>query len=101
MEEWSTWRLLIYALNFGLNVSRFWVLRVFFFFTAVLLPIVWLFPETHGPTILANRAKKMRKEGVVGARAAHEDQHISWGQVISVHILRPAGKLILNDIETP
>ncbi|KLO13139.1 MFS general substrate transporter [Schizopora paradoxa] len=77
---------------------EFWVLRVFFFFTAALLPVVWLFPETHGPTILANRAKKMRKEGVIGARAAHEEHHVSWGQIIAVHILRPAKMLLREPI---
>lgn len=77
---------------------QFWVLRVYFFFTAALLPLVWLLPETHGPTILANRAKKMQKEGKLDARAAQQDQRVIWRQVIAVHIFRPVDMFLREPI---
>ncbi|KLO06595.1 MFS general substrate transporter [Schizopora paradoxa] len=69
---------------------NFWILRMYFIFTACLLPLVLALPETHGPTILANRSKKMRKSGILNARAAHESQHLTVRQIYATHVLRPA-----------
>jgi MFS family permease len=39
-----------------------WTLRICFIFTAALLPFALLLPESHGPTLLARRSKRLREE---------------------------------------
>ncbi|EJC99613.1 MFS general substrate transporter [Fomitiporia mediterranea MF3/22] len=78
--------------------SELWVLRVYFFFVLSLLPVVWLLPETHGPTVLAWRSKKLRKEGMLNACAAHELKHESKKQVFITNIGRPAAMFLREPI---
>ncbi|KAI0750005.1 major facilitator superfamily domain-containing protein [Daedaleopsis nitida] len=73
-----------------------WALRVFFFFTIAIWPLVFLLPETHGPTILAARSKKLRKEGRPNARAAHELKQQTKGELLRIHFGRPA-KMFLTE----
>ncbi|OBZ66361.1 hypothetical protein A0H81_13585 [Grifola frondosa] len=79
-------------------VSHIWVLRVFFFFTIVLWPLVLLLPETHGPTILAARSKRLRKEGHPDAWAAHELKHQTTGELFRIHLGRPAKMFVTEPI---
>ena len=69
--------------------SGLWVVRVHFFFAIACWPLVLLLPETHGPTILSKRAKRMRAEGHENARAAHQIHKESRKQILQKHILRP------------
>ncbi|KAL5494652.1 hypothetical protein ACEPAI_113 [Sanghuangporus weigelae] len=75
-----------------------WVLRVYFLFTAILLPMVFLLPETHGPTILAVRSERMRRRGIPNAWAAHElDLHSTQG-FVRLRIGRPISMLFREPI---
>ncbi|KAI1783606.1 MFS general substrate transporter [Ganoderma leucocontextum] len=69
---------------------QLWALRVFFFFTIAVWPLVFLLPETHGPTILAARSKKLRSQGRPNACAAHELKHQSKAELMRIHFGRPA-----------
>lgn len=69
--------------------SGLWVVRVHFFFAIACWPLVFLLPETHGPSILSKRAKRLRAEGHENARAAHEIHKESRKQILQKHILRP------------
>ncbi|KAI0788184.1 MFS general substrate transporter [Fomes fomentarius] len=75
---------------------QLWALRVFFFFTIAIWPLVLLLPETHGPTILAARSKKLRKDGRPNARAAHELKQQTKGELLRIHFGRPA-KMFLTE----
>ncbi|RPD54868.1 MFS general substrate transporter [Lentinus tigrinus ALCF2SS1-6] len=75
-----------------------WALRVFFFFTIAMWPLVILLPETHGPTILAARSKKLRNEGRPNARAAHELKHQTKGELLRIHFGRPAKMFVTEPI---
>ncbi|EJC98676.1 MFS general substrate transporter [Fomitiporia mediterranea MF3/22] len=66
-----------------------WVLRVYLFFVASMLPVTFLLPETHGPTILADRSERMRSNGFIYARAAHELEQQSTKEFLRLHIGRP------------
>ncbi|THH19253.1 hypothetical protein EW146_g1874 [Bondarzewia mesenterica] len=69
--------------------SSLWVVRVHFFFALACWPLVFLLPETHGPSILAARAQRLRAQGQSQARAAHEVERRSRMQIVQKHILRP------------
>ncbi|KAH8111848.1 MFS general substrate transporter [Phellopilus nigrolimitatus] len=75
-----------------------WVLRGYLFFTAVLLPVAFLLPETHGPTILAARSSRMRIRGVLGARATHELKQETTRRFLQVHIGRPFAMFVREPI---
>ena len=82
-----------------LALPRLWVLRVYFFFAIALLPVVFLLPETHGPTVLAARSKRFRKKGDrPNARAAHELKHETKSQLLAKHIGRPAAMFLREPI---
>lgn len=70
--------------------SSLWALRVFFFFVIAMWPAVFLLPETHGPTILAVRSKRLRSEGRVNARAAHKLKRQTTRAQFQSHTERPA-----------
>lgn len=80
-------------------ILRLWALRVFFFFTIAIWPLVLLLPETHGPTILAARSKKLRKDGRPNARAAHELKQQTKGELLRIHFGRPASAYLPNRAE--
>lgn len=72
-------------------VIRLWVLRIFSLATGALLPVAFLIPETHGPTILAARAARLRVRGRKHARAAHELTGETMTDFLRVHVGRPFG----------
>ncbi|KAH8115235.1 major facilitator superfamily domain-containing protein, partial [Phellopilus nigrolimitatus] len=78
--------------------SQIWLLRVYFFYVLCLLPVVWLLPESHGPTVLAGRSKQLRREGNLNAYAAHELKHESNRQFFASHIGRPAAMFLREPI---
>ncbi|OCB87071.1 MFS general substrate transporter [Sanghuangporus baumii] len=75
-----------------------WVLRVYFLFTATLLPMVFLLPETHGPTILATQSERMRRRGIPNAWAAHELELRTTQEFVRLHIGRPISMLFREPI---
>ncbi|KAL5519558.1 hypothetical protein ACEPAH_1241 [Sanghuangporus vaninii] len=75
-----------------------WVLRVYFLFTATLLPMVFLLPETHGPTILATQSERMRRHGIANAWAAHELERRTTQGFVRLHIGRPISMLFREPI---
>ncbi|KLO12037.1 MFS general substrate transporter [Schizopora paradoxa] len=78
--------------------SHDWVLRVYFFVVTVLLPIVFILPESHGPTLLAARARSLWKAGVLNARAANEIHYDSLKEIVNQHIIRPFDMLLREPI---
>ncbi|TFY57840.1 hypothetical protein EVG20_g8380, partial [Dentipellis fragilis] len=78
--------------------SALWVVRVHFFFVVTCWPLVFLLPETHGPSILAKRAARLRAGGRTDARAAHETSDKSKADIIRRHVLRPAQMLLREPI---
>ncbi|KAH8112349.1 MFS general substrate transporter [Phellopilus nigrolimitatus] len=66
-----------------------WVVRVHWFMVIAIWPLVFVLPETHGPTILARRAKRIRKEGHANAFAAHELHAMTRKELVWSHIGRP------------
>ncbi|KAL5520625.1 hypothetical protein ACEPAF_2626 [Sanghuangporus sanghuang] len=76
----------------------FWVLRVHWIMTIALWPLVFFFPETHGPTILTKRARKERKEGNASAVSAHELRHSSMKEIVQRNIGRPFAMLLIEPI---
>ncbi len=66
-------------------------MRFYFFFVVALLPVALMLPESHGPTILASRAKEMRKAGVMNARSSQDLEQQSLRKIFSAHIIRPFG----------
>ena len=76
-----------------LEMSSLWVIRIHWFFVIALLPVAFFVPETHGPTILTNRAKRLRAAGKISSYAANELQSISTKQLFKKHIGRPLGTL--------
>ncbi|KAK7691497.1 hypothetical protein QCA50_004896 [Cerrena zonata] len=75
-----------------------WVVRVHFFLCIALIPLVIFFPETYPPSILANRAKRLRKDGNSNARAAHEISGMSTMQIVQGHVLRPLAMIAREPI---
>ncbi|KAH8100972.1 MFS general substrate transporter [Cristinia sonorae] len=66
-----------------------WVLRLHFFMSIAAIPFLFIFPETYGPRILEQRAKRLRAEGKTNARAATEVHTKSTVQLVQGHIIRP------------
>ena len=58
----------------------------------MVLPLAFLLPETHGPTILSRRAKRLRLAGKTNAYAAHERQRVSTKEFVQKNISRPIGE---------
>ncbi|KAI5118381.1 hypothetical protein M0805_005846 [Coniferiporia weirii] len=82
------------ALSVGFFIAantgpELWVLRVYLYCVAALLPVAFLLPETHGPTILAARSKRLRRLGNPNARAAHELREETTRQFLQMHLCRP------------
>ncbi|KAI0063445.1 MFS general substrate transporter [Artomyces pyxidatus] len=75
-----------------------WVVRVHFYFAIAVWPLVFLLPETHGPTVLLYRARALRKEGHATARAPQELHPTSKQQLIQKNILRPTQMLFYEPI---
>ncbi|KAH8100973.1 MFS general substrate transporter [Cristinia sonorae] len=75
-----------------------WVIRMQFFLTVAIGPLVWLYPETYGPTILEHRAKRLRKQGQTNARAMSEIHAKTTTQVIQGHVVRPLGMMVREPI---
>ncbi|KAA1478520.1 MFS general substrate transporter [Dentipellis sp. KUC8613] len=78
--------------------SALWVVRVHFFFVFACWPLVFLLPETHGPSILGKRAARLRAEGHSNAWAAHETSDQSKADIIRRHVFRPAQMLLREPI---
>lgn len=75
-----------------------WVLRVYFILVAALVPVSFLLPETHGPTILA---KRLRRAGNASVDVHIGDDAITQKNVRNVvraHILRPASMLLFEPL---
>jgi hypothetical protein len=71
---------------------------VHFFLSIACLPLLLFLPESHGPTILLRRAKKLRKNGHDNVRAAHELHGKTLKELILDHISRPFRMLISEPI---
>jgi MFS transporter, DHA1 family, multidrug resistance protein len=67
-----------------------WTMRVVFIFSAAMLPFAVLLPESHGPTLLARRSKRLRTEsGRRNIWASHEIDAQPIRVIVSVAIGRP------------
>jgi hypothetical protein len=51
-----------------------------------------MLPESHGPTILARRARSLRQQGHDNAFTQEELEPATLWYVIQVHFLRPASE---------
>ena len=76
----------------------FWIALIYAGFTFLLILTL---PETYGPVLLSNRAKKMRKENPESrAVAPHDLETIDFGQLVGVVLTRPlrmlAAELIVS-----
>ena len=71
----------------------FWVLRVHFFACLACMPLVYMLPESHGPTILARRARELRQQRHVQVFAQEELEHSTFWDTVHNHSLRPASEL--------
>jgi len=52
-----------------------------------------MLPESHGPTILARRARELRQQGHVQVFTQEELEHSTFWDIIHLHSLRPASEL--------
>ena len=52
-----------------------------------------MLPESHGPTILARRARELRQQGHVRVFTQEELEHSTLWDIVHIHFLRPASKL--------
>ena len=79
-----------------LNVGKpsFWVLRVHFFACLACMPLVFILPESHGPTILSRRARELRQQQHVQVFTQEELEHITFWDTVHSHSLRPASELL-------
>jgi hypothetical protein len=68
-----------------------WTLRIQFFLAIAAYPLVILMRETHGPTILAARARQMRQAGHPQAWAHHELHQKTTAQLVVTNLIRPMG----------
>ncbi|KLO12517.1 MFS general substrate transporter [Schizopora paradoxa] len=75
-----------------------WVIRIHFFFAVALLPLPFLLPETHAPTLLTQRAKRLRANGRTNAYAVHELHKYTLRELVKKHIGRPVAMLIREPI---
>ena len=73
--------------------SSFWVLRVHFFACLACMPLVFILPESHGPTILARRARELRQQRHVQVFTQEELEHSTLWDAVHSHSLRPASVL--------
>ncbi|KAI0659875.1 MFS general substrate transporter [Cubamyces menziesii] len=78
--------------------NALWVLRVQLFFALAMWPLLFVFPETYGPVILEQRAKRLRKGGRENAWAAHELHHRTVSQLLREHVVRPFTMIIYEPI---
>ncbi|KAI0050890.1 MFS general substrate transporter [Auriscalpium vulgare] len=74
--------------------KNLWVVRVHFFFAIACWPLVFLLPESHGPTILLRRARALRAQGQSDARAPQEVSPESRQEILKKNILRPTRWLL-------
>lgn len=79
------------------RTARLWVLRVHWFFVIALWPLLYIIPETHGPTILSRRTKRLRAGGNSNAYAAHELHTLTTKDLVRRNIGRPLGKQNLDE----
>src|SRR5712675_2777132 len=75
-------------------VHRFWVLRMHFILCFAFWPLVFILPETYGPTILKRRARALRVKGNLHAYSHEELEHAKLGDIAKIHLLRPLSELI-------
>ncbi|KIJ43983.1 hypothetical protein M422DRAFT_67658 [Sphaerobolus stellatus SS14] len=78
--------------------NELWCLRVFFFMLIGFAPLLFFLPETHLPTILAKRAKNLRKAGNPRAYAQHELSTKSPGKLLRIALVRPLHMLVTEPI---
>ncbi|KIJ27856.1 hypothetical protein M422DRAFT_190508 [Sphaerobolus stellatus SS14] len=78
----------------------FWVLRIHFFMLIGFAPLLVFLSETHQPTILSNRAKRLRKAGNPRAYAHHELTHKTPGELVRIALIRPLHMLVTEPIIT-
>ncbi|KAI0314721.1 MFS general substrate transporter [Amylostereum chailletii] len=78
--------------------DQLWVVRAHFFLSIAVWPCAAFLPETHGPTLLARRGKKLRAAGNVNAYAAHERHGQSTQEIMKKHIMRPMQMLLHEPI---
>jgi len=75
---------------------RFWALRVHFILCIACWPLVFMLPETYGPTILERRARALRAKGNIHAFSHEELEHAKLGDVIQKRLFRPVSELVLG-----
>ena len=73
-----------------------WTLRVHFFMTCAAAPLLFWFPETHGPTILTKRAKKLRKQGENAYSAWELENKKREKTIVFTSIKRPFGMFVFG-----
>lgn len=61
---------------------------------------IFALPETYEPVLLANKAKRLRKEGDEKAWHPHEDHSLSAKEIVTKHFARPINMLITEPIVT-
>ena len=93
----STPHLGLYVLN--VDVHRLWIVRIHLFLCIACYPLVFMLPETHGPTILKRRARMMRAQGHnhAFAREELELKPANLWDIIQNHLLRAASEIIYRD----
>ena len=52
-----------------------------------------MLPESHGPTILARRARALRQQGHIQVFVQEELESSTLWDLIRIHLLRPASEL--------
>jgi len=52
-----------------------------------------MLPESHGPTILARRARELRQQGHAQVFTQEELEHSTLWDIVHIHFLRPASAL--------
>ena len=72
---------------------RLWVLRVHFFMTCAVAPLLLWLPETHGPTILTQRARHLRRQGENVYSAWELENKKKEMMIVFTSIKRPFGAL--------
>ncbi|KAI0247926.1 MFS general substrate transporter [Lactifluus subvellereus] len=75
-----------------------WVVRVHLFLCIVCWPLVFILPESHGPTLLRRRACALRAQGYPNAHSYEELEPTKSQDIIQNHLLRPAKMLMFEPI---
>ena len=57
-----------------------------------------MLPESHGPTILARRARELRQQGHVQVFTQEELEHSTLRDIVHIHFLRPASGLFRGEM---